>query len=564
MTLLQETLQTREVATPAVAAPLLTVDGLRVRFGRDTTVVHDTSFTITRGKCLAIVGESGSGKSVTARALIGLVGGEATVEARRLELDGVDLSRASQRQWRDIRGNRIGFVLQDALVSLDPLRTVGAEVDEAIRVHAPELTKAQRRERVLHLLERVGIPDPEARSAQLPHELSGGLRQRALIATALAGDPELLIADEPTTALDVTVQAQIMELFESLKAEGRALLVISHDLAVVGRLADTIAVMNQGRIVEQGPAEDVLFRPNDDYTRLLIDSVPEARPERAGTPPGEIVADVAGVTKRYPSGDGSTRTVVDDVSFQLRVGETLGIVGESGSGKTTTSRILLGLVEADAGRVEIDGRSWDELARRERVALRRSIQVIYQDTLGSFDPRYSVERVLEESLGVAGVERSRRAAAVGQLLDSVGLPATVRRRRPLELSGGQRQRVAIARALAPRPRVLVCDEPVSALDVSVQAQVLDLLADLQRETGVAYVFISHDLGVVSHVSDRVLVMKDGRAVEQGPVRQVFDNPTHPYTTQLIAAIPQLRAPATHSSTTHSSTTHSSTTGREQA
>jgi peptide/nickel transport system ATP-binding protein len=525
------------------AEVLLSVENLRIGFGHDEPVVHDSSFELRRGQCLAIVGESGSGKSVTARAVIGLAGRRARVEAARLELDGIDLLRLSERRWRDVRGNRIGFVLQDALVSLDPLRTVGAEVAEAVGAHHPELTKSQRKQRAIELLGRVGIPDPELRAEQLAHELSGGLRQRALIATALAGDPDVIIADEPTTALDVTVQAQILELFEELKSEGRALLVISHDLAVVGRLADRIAVMRNGRIVEHDDADRVLFAPEDDYTRMLIDAVPDGRSSALAEVTGPVVARVEAVEKTFASPDGSIRRAVDGVSFELRAGETLGLVGESGSGKTTTARILLGLTAPDAGRVEIDGTAWADLSRTERISHRRSIQTVYQDTLGSFDPRYTVERILHEALGVTGLPRSERRVRSAELLDSVGLSRTVLGRRPLDMSGGQRQRVAIARALAPQPRIIVCDEPVSALDVSIQAQVLDLLTELQRETGVAYLFISHDLSVIHHVSHRVLVMKSGRVVEHGEVEDVFTRPQHPYTAELVAAIPRLLAPA---------------------
>ena len=530
------------VATTPATAHLLSVRNLRIGFGNAAPIVVDSSFELNRGECLAIVGESGSGKSLTARALIGLAGARSNVEASQLELDGIDLLSLDERSWGKIRGSKIGFVLQDALVSLDPLRTVGREVEEAIKVHNPGMTKLERRQRMLDLLERAGIPDPEQRAGQLPHELSGGLRQRALIATALAGDPDLIIADEPTTALDVTVQAQILALFEQLKKEGRALLIISHDLAVVGRLADRIAVMKSGEIIEQGDSDLVLYAPAQAYTRELINAVPQGRStglEAAAE--GKVVARLTSVTKAFTSPDRKVRMAVDDVSLELRAGETLGLVGESGSGKTTTARILLGLTKPENGTVEIDGVPWADLTRREQATQRRRIQVVYQDTLGSFDPRYTVARVIGEALSVAGVSRKDQRARSIELLDSVGMPASSLDRRPLELSGGQRQRVAIARALAPRPRVIVCDEPVSALDVSIQAQVLELLTDLQRETGVAYLFISHDLSVINHISHRVLVMKDGRIVEQGAVDQVFTEPKHSYTAELVAAIPRLRS-----------------------
>ncbi|MCG5214797.1 ABC transporter ATP-binding protein [Streptosporangium sp. KLBMP 9127] len=528
---------------------LLKVEDLRVAFG-GTAVVDGVGFEVRRGECLALVGESGSGKSVTARTLVGLTGDGAAVEAGELSFAGRDLRRMRERAWRRIRGGRIGFVLQDALVSLDPLRPVGREVAEVLAAHTG-LSRAARTARVAELLAEVGVPEPELRARQLPHELSGGLRQRALIATAIAAEPELIIADEPTTALDVTIQAQVLDLLARIKSEDRSLLIISHDLAVVARLADRVAVMKDGRIVEQGPADRVLRAPEHAYTRALLAAIPAehtkgtrlsgpaeavrlARPE-----PGDVVVRVDGAGKSFRGPDGVARAAVRDVSFTLRAGETVGIVGESGSGKTTTARIALGLTEPDTGSVEVRGRAWAGLGRAEARTLRRDIQVVYQDPLASFDPRYTVDKVLAEALAVAGVPRERRRERSVELLELVGLDERHLRRRPLHLSGGQRQRVAIARALAPEPAVLVCDEPVSALDVSVQAQVLDLLDDVQRRTGVAYLFISHDLGVIYHACDRVLVMKDGQVVEQGPVERVFREPEHHYTRELIAAIPRL-------------------------
>ncbi len=537
------------------AETLIDVSHLKVSFdGLREPVVKDISFSIAKGECLAIVGESGSGKSVTARSLIGLAGRNAIVSGDRLAYKGANLLANSDRSWRRIRGAEIGFVLQDALVSLDPLRTVGREVAEAARVHNPDLKGKALETFVVDLLNRAGVPEPARRARQLPSELSGGLRQRALIATALAGTPDLLIADEPTTALDVTVQAQILSLFETLKQAGKGLLIISHDLAVVSRLADRIAVMNNGRIVEIGTADQVLCDPQDDYTKLLIAAVPTGKPRGTrlsakSAPPAvvthsataQIVARVESVSKRFRGANAAGRNAVESVSFELREGETLGVVGESGSGKTTTSRILLGLTQPDSGLVEIGGKNWSSLRGRERLELRRGIQVIYQDTLSSFDPRYSVGRTLDEAISVAGITRAEaRKRRALELLDAVGLNASFLDRFPIEMSGGQRQRVAIARALAPEPKVIVCDEPVSALDVSVQAQVLDLLADLQAQTHVAYLFISHDLGVINHISDRVIVMKDGRIVEEGETFHTMTQPRHPYTMELIAAIPRIK------------------------
>jgi peptide/nickel transport system ATP-binding protein len=543
----------------AAAEPALEVAELRVRFGSRSApaVVDGVSFTLRRGECLALVGESGSGKSVTSRTLLGLTGPGSVVEHRRLRFAGRDIAGLSERAWRRIRGDRIGFVMQDALSSLDALRPVGREVAEPLRLHQP-LTKVQREAKVIELLRSVGVPDPETRAAQYPHELSGGLRQRALIASAIACDPELIIADEPTTALDATIAAQVVALLAGLKTADRALLVVSHDLAVVSRLADRIAVMRGGRIVEQGPTEQVLGAPEHPYTRELLAAVPSAaakgrrlsasRPVPIGDwgrarerpAPGTVLLAAEGLVKSFPRPGGPPRTVVDEVSFELVAGRTLGIVGESGSGKTTTARIALGLETPERGVVSVRGRPWPSLSPADQRAERRRLQCVYQDPLSSFDPRYSVGRVLGEALAATGQRPGRaRQARIRELLDLVGLDAGFADRRPIELSGGQRQRVAIARALAPEPDVLVCDEPVSALDVSVQARILDLLADLQTGLGLAYLFISHDLGVIHHVSDEVLVMKDGAVVESGAVTDIFTRPRHDYTRALLAAVPRL-------------------------
>jgi len=541
---------------------LLKVENLRVGFGdprAQTTVVKGVSFDLAPGKCLAIVGESGSGKSVTARTLVGLTGGRSHVQADRLEFDGRDLRHLSDRQWRSIRGKDVGFILQDALVSLDQLRRVGKEIDEALRLHKWGDAR-RRRERVIELLELVGVPEPEVRARQRPYELSGGLRQRALIASALALDPKLVIADEPTTALDVTVQAQVLDQLEEIKRRGSAIILISHDLAVVSRLADTVAVMHDGEFLEYAPSRELFSRPQHDYTRALIAAIPSAQSRGARLSPTERrhklgsitphersdtpVLQADGLVKRFRGPDGVHRTVVDGVSFSLAQGETLGIVGESGSGKTTTARLALALAAPDGGWVRLAGQPWTGIPERARRDRRRQIAVVYQDPLTSFDPRWSVQQVLLDSLSGTSYSPSQRQTRVGELLGLVGLEDEHRLRRPLQLSGGQRQRVAIARALGPEPRVIVCDEPVSALDVSIQAQVLDLLADLQSELGVSYLFISHDLGVIHHVSDRVLVMSEGKVVEHGSSDDVLLRPTHPYTQKLVASLPALERPST--------------------
>ncbi|MHA6694442.1 dipeptide ABC transporter ATP-binding protein [Homoserinimonas sp. A520] len=540
--------------------PVVSVQNLRVAFGqsaRQVVAVDGLSFELAAGECLALVGESGSGKSVTARSLIGLAGAGARVSADRLQVGEHAILELRQGELRSIRGKEVGLVLQDALVSLDPLRPIGREIDDSLRLHT-SLSPAARRTRVLELLESVSMPQPEQRMLQRSGELSGGLRQRALIASAIALNPGLLIADEPTTALDVTIQAQILDLLAELKNAGTALLLISHDLAVVSGVADRVAVMQDGRIVEQGATAEVLGSPEHPYTRALIAAVPSAhrRGERlsaepartleadvrpkASSQPGSLVLEATDLTKEFALRHGRRLRAADQVSLQLRAGGTLGLVGESGSGKTTVARMILGLTEPDAGAVTLLGEPWVPLLERERRGRRALLGGIYQDPLSSFDPRHTVEQVLTDAVTSGRSIRDAGARKrVGELLDAVGLPSTVGWRRPLHLSGGQRQRVAIARALAANPRIIVCDEPVSALDVSVQAQVLDLLTDLQRELGLSYLFISHDLGVVQHMSDTVAVMRDGRIVETGVAAEVFDSPAHDYTRQLVEAAPRL-------------------------
>jgi peptide/nickel transport system ATP-binding protein len=546
-----------EHTTPQLDTALLRVENLRVSFG-GTEVVGGISFTARPGQCLAIVGESGSGKSVTARTLVGLTGPGARVTADRIDLAGADLLHTTERAWRGLRGRQIGFVLQDALVSLDQLRRVGDEVAEPLRLHRWG-NRAQRATKAVELLASVGVPEPEVRARQRPYELSGGLRQRALIASAIALDPPLLIADEPTTALDVTVQAQVLDLLAASKARGTSIILISHDLSVVARLADEVAVMRDGQIVEHGPAAQVLHDPRHEYTRMLLAAIPsehtrgtrlsavstpsvEDRRVRRQVDRGRPVLEARHLTKVFRGPDKVDRTVVDDVSFELFGGETLGIVGESGSGKTTTARIALAILAATAGEVLLRGSPWSALSAQQRRPLRKQVGVVYQDPLSSFDPRWSVGRILADALTTGVRPPSSKAETrerVVRLLEQVGLTATHLTASPLRLSGGQRQRVAIARALAPEPSVIVCDEPVSALDVSIQAQVLDLLTDLQDDLGVSYLFISHDLGVIHHVSDRILVMKDGRVVEHGTATEVFERPQHPYTRQLLTAVPRL-------------------------
>ncbi|GAA1522206.1 ABC transporter ATP-binding protein [Sphaerisporangium rubeum] len=536
--------------------PSLDVAGLDVTFGSGpgaVRAVRSVSLTLRPGRCLALVGESGSGKSALARALLGLAGPTATVTAERLVVGGRDARTFGPREWRKVRGRHVGLVAQDALVALDPLRPVGHEIAESLLAHRV-VPRGKATERAVELLAGVAVPEPEVRARQYVHQLSGGLRQRALIASAIAAGPGTLVADEPTTALDAAVQARILDLLGELKRGGTALLLISHDLAVVEALADDVAVMRHGEIVEHGPADRVLDEPRHVYTKELLAAVPGSRPRppRETRPPasedaGEPLLRVGGVVKRFAGDGGTRRTAVHDVSLTLEAGETLGVVGESGSGKTTLARMVLGLLEPDDGTVLLDGLPWSGVPERRRRPRRGALQLVPQDPLSAFDPRWRVSRIVGEALAAARVPRGERAGRAAELLERVGLGAELLERRPKALSGGQRQRVAIARALAARPRLLVCDEPVSALDVSVQAQVLALLRELQAGLGLAMLFISHDLAVVREVCDRVLVMKDGVVVESGPVEDVFANPRHPYTRALLDAVPrrarQARVPA---------------------
>ncbi|MHC5128801.1 dipeptide ABC transporter ATP-binding protein [Pseudomonas inefficax] len=530
-------------------APLVDIRGLHVSFN-GVPVVHGVDLQLRGGRCLALVGESGSGKSVTARTLVGLTGAGAHVQAQRLAFAGQDLRQLDERAWQRLRGEHIGFVMQDALGSLDPLRRVGAEIEEPLLLHT-DLAAEQRRLRVLELLRQVGVPEPEVRALQYPWQLSGGLRQRALIASAIACQPRLLIADEPTTALDATVQAQILDLLEQLRERDNSLLMVSHDLAVVARLADWVAVMRHGVVVEQGSVEQILQDPQDPYTQRLLSAARAVHFKRPAAPAlalmenvvdeQPVVLEARGLSKAFVGPDGRLRQVLDEVSLQLRAGQTLGVVGESGSGKSTLGRILLGLERPEQGSLQLAGQDWLALSAAQQRQARQGIQVVFQDPLASFDPRYTVLRVLAEALAHAGVPRALQRTEAAALLERVQLPAGLLDRRPLELSGGQRQRIAIARALAMKPRVLVLDEPVSALDVSVQARILALLAELRAELNLACLFISHDLGVVEQVSDQVLVMQGGRVVEQGAAAQVLGQPRQAYTRALLDAVPHLPA-----------------------
>ena len=504
----------------------LQVSGLRISIG-PASPVAGVSLTVAPGECLAIVGESGAGKSLTARALLGLIPDGARMTADELTVDGVDALRLDEPGWRRLRGSRIALVAQDALVSLDPLRRIGAEVAEPLRIHRPRMPRVEREERVEALLADVAMPDPAWRVRQYPHQLSGGLRQRALIASALAGEPAVLIADEPTTALDATVQARVLELLRAIADRGTAVVFVSHDFAAVRRVADRVAVMQAGAFVEEGTVARVFDHPQHAHTRELVTaSRHDAPAARGAARDDEPLVAVRGLSKSFD------RPAVRDVSFDLARGRTLGVVGESGSGKTTLARMIVGIERPGAGSVRIGGVAW---SRRDEKTLRRRVQLVHQNPLGAFDPRWTVGRSLREALAAGGVARGERGARAAELLGEVGLDAALARRRPAQLSGGQRQRAAIARALAVDPDVLVLDEPVSALDPTVRERVLALLRRLRADRDLTMVFVSHDLDVVAAVADDVLVMQDGAVVEQGPVADVFAAPRHPFTRELLAA-----------------------------
>jgi len=534
----------------APAEPLLAVRGLRVAFG-DRDAVHGVDLDVARGERVAIVGQSGSGKSTVVAAVLQLLPGAGHVTGGSVHLGGDELTGAGEARMRSVRGARIGLVPQDPSTNLNPSMTVGAQVADALRAGGARGRAAVAR-RVVELMTEAGIPDAERRSGQYPHEFSGGMRQRVLIAVALARDPELLIADEPTSALDVTVQRQILDHLQTLvDAHGTSLLFITHDLGVAADRTDRIVVMLDGRVVEQGTPRQILLDPQHEYTKRLVAAAPTvaaAAALRAEEPvrqegqearvdPILVVRDLV---KEYAlrGRRGETVRAVDGISFEVPRGTTTAVVGESGSGKTTLSRIVLGIEPATSGTALIDGEGITASRGAARRALRRRVQPVFQDPYGSLDPTYSVERLVDEPLRVFGVgDRASRRARVAELLDQVALPRSVAQSRPGELSGGQRQRVAIARALALEPELLICDEAVSALDVLVQEQILELLAELQGRLGLSYLFITHDLAVVRQIAHSVVVMRRGRIVERGSVDDVFLSPTDEYTHHLLGAIP---------------------------
>ena len=530
---------------------LLEVRDLRVGYtdahGAATDVLHGVDLTVGRGERVAVVGGSGSGKSTAAAAVIGLLPGTGRVSGGSIVFDGQDLTAAGEPHLRTVRGARIGLVPQDPMSNLNPVHRVGRQIAESLSTHGLARGRVAR-DRAVALMEEVGIPDPARRARQYPHEFSGGMRQRVLIAMALAAEPELLIADEPTSALDVTVQRRILDHLEGLTAaRGTALLLITHDLALAAERANRMVVMHDGRVVESGPAAQILSSPREAYTRRLVAAAPTIDTgSRAVEPPGTdgergtgptlVVEEL--VREFRVRGSRNRVRAVDGISFTVAAGTTTAVVGESGSGKTTTARIVLGLDRPTSGDVTVGGTDPFRASRRERAVVRRAMQPVFQDPYGSLDPTSPVERIVDEPLRVLRIgDAASRRERVAELLDQVALPSSTGARRPDELSGGQRQRVAIARALAARPRLVVCDEAVSALDVLVQDQILELLTGLQRDLGLSYLFISHDLAVVRQVAHEVLVMRSGTVVEQGPVDRVVDHPSEDYTRELLAAVP---------------------------
>ena len=533
--------------------PLLSVEQLSVTFNAQQKVVEDISFNINPGETFALVGESGSGKSITALSVLRLLPNNARLTASAINLNDDNLLQRSEFDICKIRGRRIGLIFQDPMSSLNPVMTIGSQIEEVLIIHF-SLPAETIRQRVLELLRQVEIPNPEDRLKDYPHQLSGGQRQRVMIAIALAGNPDLLIADEPTTSLDVTIQAQILALLKAIQQKtGMALWLISHDLALVSSIADRVAVMQQGKIVETGPTQALFSDPKHPYTQKLLAALPSINNAGKNEPANFLEQEkpllkVNDFKVYYPVRKGLFKRLVDHVravdgvSFEIQQGKTLALVGESGCGKTTLGKSLLNLIPATSGQVNLNGVELQGLSGEAIRIIRASIQIVFQDPFSSMNPRMLVNDIIGEGIRALrpDIHTSERKTMVMALLHQVGLPEDAALRYPHEFSGGQRQRICIARALAVEPKLIICDEPTSALDVSVQAQIIQLLKTLQQEKGVSYLFITHDLAVVAEIADDVAVMYQGKIIESGKVKQVLTQPLHPYTQKLLAAAPVLK------------------------
>ncbi|MBQ4770821.1 dipeptide ABC transporter ATP-binding protein [Pectobacterium versatile] len=528
-------------------SPLLSIENLSVTLPADADrqwALRDVSLELYANEILCVVGESGSGKSMTASAIMGLLPDQVRATQGRILFEGRDLLTLPEQAMRQLRGARIGMIFQDPMTALNPLQKIGDQIAEMFITHQPTLTRRERDRRVQALLTDVHIPDPATTAQAYPHQLSGGQRQRVVIAMALALEPNVLIADEPTTALDVTTQAQILQLIRELQQrQGTSVLFITHDFGVVADIADRIVVMRQGERIEQGAAQQILYAPQHPYTRALIAAIPALHP--AAPRPVSDNAPILTLnhvvkTFRQPGWFSRHRReekALQGVSLTLPQGSTLGIVGESGSGKSTLARCIVQLYQPDSGEIQFDGRNLTRLGRRELREYSRHIQMVFQDPYSSLNPRQQVGEIVAKGLLIQGVPRAEALEKVKTLFTLVGLDKHAIQRYPHEFSGGQRQRIGLARALALEPRILVADEPVSALDVSVQAQILALLADLRERLGLSMIFITHDLRVAAQVCDRLIVMQAGKIVEQGTTQHLFQHPQHAYTQQLLSAIP---------------------------
>lgn len=532
---------------------LLSIQNLSVSFsvGSDVQkVVSDVSFTVGKGETIGLVGESGSGKSVTARSIMQLLSPNAHVhpESRILYL-GENLLEKSEKDMRSVRGKDISMIFQDPMTSLNPTMTLGKQISETIRYHE-KVSEKEAEKKAKEMMTHVGITDVDYRYKQYAHEFSGGMRQRMMIAMALACNPSLIIADEPTTALDVTIQAQILDLLKDIQKKfGTAIILITHDFGVVANMCDKVVVMKNGHIVEQGDTLSVFQNPVDDYTKMLLAALPKLNEtksvkslkklEEIHSGKRDVILNVSQLQKKFAYGRHHSVKAVDQLSFSIYRGETLGLVGESGSGKSTTGRTILRLHQADSGETLFEGFDINSLNNAELKAMRKHMQMIFQDPYASLNPRMKIQDIIGESLDIHGLAKNKkeRNARVSELLELVGLEASYAQRFPHEFSGGQRQRIGIARALAVNPEFIVLDEPLSALDASIQAQIVDLLEDLQEKLGLTYLFIAHDLAMVKKISDRIAVMYKGKIVELADAEELFANPVHPYTKKLLSAIP---------------------------